>query len=148
MLIRPLRRHEIDTLVGLCVDHAVYEMAEFVPDGKSERLERAIFAEPPQLWCFVSEVDGVIVGYATCTKDFSTWRAEEYLNLDCLYLVQEARGLGIGAALMQAIRSHAISLGCATVEWQTPSWNARAIRFYGRLGAAASDKVRFRWNQL
>jgi GNAT superfamily N-acetyltransferase len=148
VFIRPLRHDEIAELVRLCGEHATYERADFAPDGKSEHLERAIFTDPPRLWCLVPEVDGLIVGYATCTKDFSTWRAGEYLHLDCLYLVPEYRGLGIGARLMKAIGSHAVSLGCTTVEWQTPPWNASAIRFYGTLGATASKKVRFRWNQL
>jgi GNAT superfamily N-acetyltransferase len=148
VLIRPLRRDEIGSLVTLCGEHAAYERADFAQDGKSEHLEHAIFANPPRLWCLVAEIDGLIVGYATCTKDFSTWRAREYLHLDCLYLVPEYRGLRIGGRLMKAIGRHAVSLGCTTVEWQTPPWNANAIRFYGRLGAARSDKVRFRWDQL
>lgn len=145
MTIRPLRCDEIASLVHLCGEHAAYEKADYVPEGKSEPLRRAIAAEPPRLWCLVAEIDSRIVGYATCTRDFSTWRAAEHLYLDCLYIIPEFRGLGIGARMMQAVRRYATSLGCATVEWQTPAWNANAIRFYERLGAASSEKIRFRW---
>ena len=147
MIIRPLRCDEVGSLVRLCGEHAAYERADYEPEGKSEHLRRAIVAEAPRLGCLVAEVDGRIVGYATCTRDFSTWRAAEYLYLDCLYIIPEFRGLGIGGRMMQAAGSHARSLGCAIVEWQTPIWNENAIRFYKRLGATASEKIRFRWDR-
>ena len=96
MTIRPLRCDEIASLVHLCSEHATYEKADYAPVGKSESLRRAIAAEPPRLWCLVAEIDSRIVGYATCTRDFSTWRAAEYLYLDCLYIIPKFRGLGIG----------------------------------------------------
>ena len=46
---------------------------------------------------------------------------------------------------MRAIAGLAVLLGCATVEWQTPIWNAEATRFYERLGAISRFKARFRW---
>ena len=146
LLIRPVRSDEIAVLLRLCREHAVYEKSDFLPAGKSEHLRCAIFAAPPRLWCFVAVADGVIAGYATCTKDFSTWHAEEYLHLDCIYLVPKYRGLGIGTKMMQAIARHAASLGCASMEWQTPAWNKNAIQFYRRLGSIAREKVRFRWD--
>jgi GNAT superfamily N-acetyltransferase len=93
----------------------------------------------------VAEADGAIAGYATCTRDFSTWRAAEYLHMDCLYVAPGFRNAGIGGEMMRALSRHAGALGCATVEWQTPAWNADAVRFYERLGAEATEKMRFAW---
>lgn len=37
----------------------------------------------------------------------------------------------------------ALERGMPRIEWQTPAWNARAARFYERLGARALPKLRF-----
>ena len=63
--------------------------------------------------------------------------------MDCLYLREEARGAGLGPHLVREIAQLARQLGCSTVQWQTPIWNERAIRFYQRLGAIGKQKVRF-----
>jgi uncharacterized protein YneR len=33
--------------------------------------------------------------------------------------------------------------GCVNVQWQTPVFNEKAIRFYERIGGKALDKKRF-----
>ena len=146
VVIRPLRPDEIDRLLFLCAEHAAYEKIDFTSEGKADHMLGAIFSQPVRLWCFVAEVNGAVVGYATCTKDFSTLRASEYLHLDCLHIARDYRGFGIGKKMMLAIAAHAASMGCATLEWQTPIWNEPAIRFYRRLGAIGNDKARFRWD--
>ena len=75
------------------------------------------------------------MGYATCTRDFSTWKAAEYLYVDCLFINPGYRDAGLGAEMMRIIARNASQLGCATLEWQTPAWNRNAARFYERLGA-------------
>jgi Acetyltransferase (GNAT) family. len=64
--------------------------------------------------------------------------------MDCLFLRDHARGQGLGALLMDAVVALARELGLSEVQWQTPSWNEGAIRFYGRrIGVRAVDKLRF-----
>jgi len=46
---------------------------------------------------------------------------------------------------MQKVADDARSLGCDFIEWQTPSWNSDAIRFYDRVGAFGALKMRYRW---
>ncbi|MCY0934063.1 GNAT family N-acetyltransferase [Streptomyces sp. H34-S4] len=63
--------------------------------------------------------------------------------MDCLYLTEEARGHGLGAALMDEVAALARGLGLGHVEWQTPDWNEGAIRFYDRLRATGKPKLRY-----
>jgi len=137
---------DLEAIVRLCADHAEYEKAGFERDGKTEALREVLFAGVPRLWCFVAEADGAIVSYASGTRDFSTWRGADYLHLDCLYVAPEFRGAGIGAEMMRVVSRHATALGCSTLEWQTPAWNTEAARFYRRLGAEGTEKLRFAWN--
>ena len=82
-------------------------------------------------------------GYATATVDFSTWRAAPYLHMDCLFVRAEYRGRGMGALLLHAVLDHARAHRLGEVQWQTPSWNVDAQRFYGRHRAGSSSKTRY-----
>lgn len=87
----------------------------------------------------------MVIGYVTFSLEFSTWHAAEYGHLDCLFLKEGYRNAGIGGVLAQTVAAAAAQLGCEFIEWQTPSWNAAAMRFYDRLGAIKSAKTRYRW---
>jgi GNAT superfamily N-acetyltransferase len=105
-----------------------------------------MFGDPPRLWCLVVDAGVAIVGYATYSLHFSTWRGADYLHIDCLYLHLSFRHLGIGTDMMNAIAEHARVLGCEVLQWQTPVWNAPAARFYDRLGATRLEKLRYSWS--
>lgn len=143
--IRAARPVDLDAIVRLCADHAAYERAPLPGPGLRERLAVALFGEPPRAACFVAEIDGRVEGYATCALEFSTWRGGDHLHLDCLFVEAGRRGHGVGRRLVDAVARHAAELGIVHLEWQTPAWNADAVRFYERLGATASGKLRFSW---
>ncbi|MEU6373737.1 GNAT family N-acetyltransferase [Streptomyces sp. NPDC046909] len=145
---RPVVRRAVDAdladVVALIGEHAVYEKADPPADGLEVRLRGLLFgAAEPRLRCFVAELDGGVIGYATCSAEVSTWDGAEYLHMDCLFLRDGHRGLGAGEALMNAVRDEARALGLDHVQWQTPAWNEGAIRFYERIGAVAKEKRRF-----
>jgi GNAT superfamily N-acetyltransferase len=144
--LRELRPEDLRALVGLCRAHADYERAPFVENGQEERLSRMFFGTPPRAYCLVVEAAGALVGYATWSLEFSTWRAAEYEHVDCLYLDARCRGRGLGRSLMETIARHAATLGATHLEWQTPDWNTGAARFYESLGAESAAKRRFAWN--
>lgn len=94
-------------------------------------------------WLAVDEM-GRAIGYATATRDFSTWTGKPFLHLDCLFISETARGTGAGTQLLGAVRMFAVLLGIVELQWQTPEWNAPAERFYMKQGATVTGKRRFR----
>ena len=72
--------------------------------------------------------------------NFSTWSGRDGLYLEDLYVKPEARGTGLGKALLQRLARIAVARGCARVEWAVLDWNAPAIAFYRSLGATAKDE--------
>ena len=106
----------------------------------------AIFGKQPQLECWVVATEEGLIGYTSFMMQFSTWDAAYYLYMDCLFLRPEARSLGIGVVLMENLRQLAFERGCMNIQWQTPSFNDGAVRFYERLGAVAKVKQRFIWS--
>lgn len=142
--IRPARRTDLQEIVRLCAEHARYEQAAHEPAGLAERLDPALFGHQRRLQAWVVETGPErLQGYATATIDYSTWTGSAYLHLDCLYLEEPLRGRSWGARLLAAVFASARAAGLSEVQWQTPSWNVAAIRFYERQGASGGAKVRF-----
>lgn len=84
-----------------------------------------------------------LAGFASARLELSTWDAGRYLHLDCIYLRPNDRGGGLGRELIAEVARAAVELGAVNLQWQTPSWNEGAVRFYRRLGASAVEKLRF-----
>ncbi len=149
--IRDANRDDVDAILWLCSQHAKFEQVTFSKSGpdalpQSDALAEYLFADSSAVRCLVVEQNGQLVGYTSFVLQESTWRARPYLYMDCLFLIDQVRGEGIGQALMDAVRREATSLNCDRVQWQTPSFNSNAIRFYHRLGATSKDMTRFTWH--
>ena len=146
--IRPCEQRDLPCVIALCDRHAAYEQAVYCSTGKLESLKEAIFSSAPSLYCYVVESAANVVGYFTYTLDFSTWDAQRFLYLDCLYLVPEYRSLGIGEKVFEILREIASELHCVNIQWQTPIFNVRAVKFYTRIGGQAKEKMRFSLDPL
>ncbi|MDH6521269.1 GNAT superfamily N-acetyltransferase [Streptomyces sp. SAI-135] len=144
-LVRQAVRADLPAVAELAARHAEYERAAPPPRDLPDRLAALLFDTPaPRLRCLVAELpDGTLAGYATCAPELSTWEGREYLHMDCLFLLPGHRGLGLGVLLMDAVVAEARTLGLEEVQWQTPTWNDGAMRFYDRLGARPRQKVRY-----
>jgi L-amino acid N-acyltransferase YncA len=142
-IIRHANETDLPAIVDLCEKHAAYERAAYDATGKQDRLRHAIFSEPKKLFCFVVEAGEALAGYYTYTFDYSTWEANHFLYLDCLYLEPAFRGKRIGESIFKKLTDDARKKGCTKIKWQTPEFNERAIKFYHRIGAQGTSKMRF-----
>lgn len=136
-------RFHVPELLSICAEHAAFEQLPHVPDSRAEALAEALHGSPPRLYAWLANIDGTIVGYASATLDFSTLDRATYLHMDCLYVRSAWRNRAIGQRLWDSVLGLARDLGCSAVQWQTPSWNDGAARFYRRLGASESAKLRY-----
>lgn len=142
-LIRQIRQTELPRLVEMCQAHADYEQALYNAKGKEEKLNAVLFSKNKKLFCYVVESNSNLAGYFTYTFDFSTWDAQLFLHLDCLYLEPEYRGKRIGEKVFEKLKAIAKENNCINIQWQTPMFNTAAIKFYKRIGSEGKDKVRF-----
>lgn len=143
VVIRPANGEDTSCLLALGAEHAVFER---LPHGASRHpasLASALASEPPLLHAWIASIDAAIVGYASATLDFSTLDGVTYLHMDCLYVREQWRSHGIGRQLWEIVRAFARARGCSAMQWQTPDWNVDAARFYRRLGAKESTKLRY-----
>lgn len=142
--IRTAEPRDIEEIIKLCAEHSEFERAEFSSDGKAGKLAEFLFSNKPPVFCLIVESEaGEILGYTTFMPEFSTWDASFYVYMDCLFLRPQARNFGIGEQLIKEIAKFAKKQTIKQLQWHTPIFNERAIKFYQRIRATSKEKMRF-----
>jgi len=123
----------------------VRELAEFEREADKvvateALLHEAMFGERPVAEAVMAERDGEPLGMALFFHNFSTWTGWRGLYLEDLYVTPEARGQGVGAALLRHLAAIAVDRGCTRFEWAVLDWNEKAINFYKAMGAEPMDE--------
>lgn len=99
-----------------------------------------LFGERPMAEVAIGEVDGVAQGFALFCHNFSTFEGKPGIYLEDLFVRPEARGAGLGKALLVHLAGFAVERGCARLEWSVLDWNEPAIGFYRKLRARPMDE--------
>ncbi|KFC61731.1 GCN5-related N-acetyltransferase [Devosia sp. LC5] len=128
-------------LLDLIRQHAAFEGASATLD--EDDIVFVLHQADPPIRLIVAEEHGALSGYAAFTFDYALWSASRFAYLDCLFVRADARGRGVGKRLFDHACHLSDGAGVHRIEWQTPAWNADAIRFYEREGAAGQSKMRF-----
>lgn len=146
-IIRKSVPADLETIIDLCAEHAEYEKIKFSKEGKRDKLFSLLFNENPKLFCLIVENEKEILGYATYSFDVSTWDAAYFTNIDCLFLRPHARGFGAGEEVMKIIARQSVKNNSRLMQWVTPPFNERAIKFYYRIGATSREKTKLYLNE-
>ncbi len=84
-----------------------------------------------------------ILGFYIAFTHPATWVMGEDCYLEDLFVDPEARGLGVGRALMADVQAVAQAKGCARLYWHTDIGNVRARALYDSI-TPVGDVVRYR----
>lgn len=103
--------------------------------------ERALNPDSALL-CRVAETEGKAIGFALCVLHEGTWTTAPLCYLEDLYVDADARGMGAGKALLDALQSEGKREGWSMLYWMTRQENP-ARRLYDRY-AGVDDFVRYR----
>jgi GNAT superfamily N-acetyltransferase len=103
-------------------------------------LRQALFGPRPYAEVVLAEDDERPIGFALFFHTFSTFVGRPGIYLEDLFVVPEARGRGVGRALLTHLSRLAVERGCGRVEWAVLDWNAPAIRSYQSLGAVPNSE--------
>jgi len=128
----PLILHFIQSL-------AEYERLRDSCIATEEKLRATLFSESPAAEVIIARVDGDPMGFALFFHNYSTFLAQRGIYLEDLFVKSEARGKGVGFALLSALGRIAVERGCGRLEWAVLDWNQLAIDFYKRIGAVPLD---------
>lgn len=139
IVLRPVARAEIPTLLRLIRQLAAYERRLEQVIATEADLERGLFGQPPVAEAVMAWQDAQAVGYALYYPVFSTFRGRAALYLEDIFVVPEARGQGVGYALMRHLAQVAQQRGYDRIEWSVLDWNTPALEFYRKLGAVPKE---------
>jgi GNAT superfamily N-acetyltransferase len=87
--------------------------------------------------------DGKLIGIVHYLYHRSCWTVADYCYLQDLFVVEEARGLGAGRALIEAVYEAARQAGANRVYWLTQEDNSVARALYDRV-AGRSGFIQYR----
>jgi GNAT superfamily N-acetyltransferase len=138
--IRAAAPSDLPLIAALIRDLAEYErLADEVRFDETE-LATHLFGPRPMAEVVIGEIDGAAQGFALFFHNFSTFEGRPGIYLEDLFVRPEARGSGLGKALLTHLAFLAVERGCARLEWSVLDWNEPAIGFYRKLGARPLDE--------
>ena len=133
--IRAATPADTDLIFRFICDLAEYEKLRHEVRADPATLGRHLFGPRPAAEALIGEVDGHPRGFALFFHNFSTFEGRPGIWLEDLYVEPEARGAGLGQALLVRLAALAVERDCARLEWAVLDWNAPAIAFYRSIGA-------------
>lgn len=133
--IREARPQDVPRLLGLIRALAEYERLTHLVVGTDEQLHDELFGAQPVIESVLAWNGETALGFALFFQNFSTFLTRRGLYLEDLFVVPEARGRGIGKALIRHGARLAVQRGCGRYEWSVLDWNTPAIDFYKSIGA-------------
>jgi GNAT superfamily N-acetyltransferase len=104
-------------------------------DATEDKLRQTLFNDQPFAKVLLVEMAGRAIGFALYYFRYSSFAAQPSIWLDDLYLEPEARGRGVGRALMVELAQVAQANHCPHIAWTASKKNLRGIEFYQKLGA-------------
>ena len=123
----------------------IRDLAEYEKLAHAVRFDEAVMAQKlfgprPYAEVLIGEIDGVPQGFALFFHNFSTFEGRPGIYLEDLFVRPDARGSGLGKALLGKLAGLAVERDCARLEWSVLDWNTPAIDFYKVLGATPMDE--------
>ena len=138
MIIRKARAEDMESVLELIKELAVYEKEPEAVIVTVEDLQRDGFGDDPLFYCYVAVEDGSIVGMALYYYRYSTWKGRT-LHLEDLVVKENQRGSGVGFALYSEIIKTGFDDNVQRIEWNVLNWNTPAIDFYRKSGASVLE---------
>lgn len=142
MLVRPIGREERAAWEPLWIGYQGFynvALASEVTDRTWARLHDP--AEP--MHALGGYVAGQLVGITHLIYHRSCWTIGDYCYLQDLFVAEQARGRGVGRALIEAVYAVAREQGASRVYWLTHETNQAAMALYDKL-ADRSGFIQYR----
>ena len=140
LAIRPAAPADLPLIADLIRALAEYEKLADEVRFNEAVLGEKLFGPRPYAEVLIGEIDGEVQGFALFFHNFSTFEGRPGIYLEDLFVRPEARGCGLGKALLGELARIAVERDCARLEWWVLDWNEPSIGFYKSLGARPMDE--------
>jgi GNAT superfamily N-acetyltransferase len=130
--IRPVTAADFEQWLPLWTGYNSFYKRTLPDDVTRTTWARFLDAAEP-MHALVAEADGRLLGLTHYLFHRATAMVEQSCYLSDLFTNQQARGLGVGRKLIEAVYDAARAAGCSRVYWQTHETNAVAQVLYNEV---------------
>ncbi len=128
-MIRALTKDDRAVWEEMFDAYAAFYKTSVGPEAKTA-VWNWIFADDPDFWCDVAEVEGRVVGFAQYQLMHRSLSGAKVCYLSDLFVWPDQRGGGIGRALIDHVIGFARGRGITNVRWLTQEFNYAGRRLY------------------
>ncbi|WP_373533649.1 N-acetyltransferase family protein [Microcoleus sp.] len=140
--IREAEITDLEIILTFIAQKSEFDRAKILLAATAERLQQALFSQPPLVRVLLAEIAGNPVGFAMFYATYSSLLTQPCLWLDDLFVQSPVRGRGVGTALLKHLAQIAESTNCGRMEWTVNAKNAAGIAFYEKQGARILENIR------
>lgn len=137
--IAPILSDEFEELLPLIAAYQRFYEVEDIDDERNRSFFRRFLAPSEDGLLLGARSEGRLVGYACLYWHFSSLEACESVLMNDLFVAEQARGKGVGRALIEATAAVAREREVPFVEWSTAPDNKTAQRLYDSTGAERTE---------
>jgi ribosomal protein S18 acetylase RimI-like enzyme len=113
---------------------------------KEQELLAGLRSHPANFVLFVL-YNNEIVGLATCFINFSTFKAQSYINIHDIIVSKEMRGKGLGKSLLNKITEIAVERNYCKITLEVREDNTNAKALYQSLGFKDTEPCMYFWTK-
>ncbi len=140
--IRPLTEDDRAAWEPLWAGYQAFYQTQ-IPAETTEKTWRRFLDPALPMHALGAFQGGRLVGIVHYLFHLTTWTTGPYCYLQDLFTAPEARGQGVGRALIEAVVAAAQAAGASRVYWLTHETNAQAMALYDKV-ATRSGFVQYR----
>ncbi|MBU2962831.1 GNAT family N-acetyltransferase [Citreicella sp. C3M06] len=134
VIVRPLAASDETSWRSLWTAYLAFYETTVPEEVYASTFARLLGEDSQDFSGLVAELDGKIVGITHYVFHRHCWKIENVCYLQDLYALPEARGKGVGRALIEAVYAAADDAGAPGVYWMTQEFNDTARQLYDRVG--------------
>ncbi|MEY4785285.1 MAG: hypothetical protein RIR41_3220 [Pseudomonadota bacterium] len=142
-IVRPPAADDREQWLGLWQGYLDFYESDVPASVTNLTWNRLLDPEAPIHGLCAATTDGRILGIVHYLFHPVTWAAGPRCYLEDLFTSADARGRGVGRALIEAVYAAADARGADQVYWLTQEFNATARRLYDQV-ATATPFIKYR----
>jgi GNAT superfamily N-acetyltransferase len=135
IVIRPATSADAGLIFAFVSELAAFEHLSHEVQADAAGLTAALFGATPRVFAEIVEYAGAPAGFLLWFYTFSSFVGRHGIWIEDLYVRQQFRGKGLGAAMLRGLARRCVVEQLGRLEWSVLNWNENAIRFYQSAGA-------------
>ena len=141
--IRPVTEEILPQVEPLIAAYQRFYEVEDIDRERNREFFSRFIGTDREGWLLAAWQDEEVIGFGCYYRFLSSLLAVETVLMNDLYVVEAARGSGVGRALIEAGAGLAREAGAAWLEWNTAPDNRIAQALYDGTGAEKSTWVNY-----